>query len=203
MAELSSLTKETSSFLWDFLCEGWELCHQACCYCHPLTPWPQTYVVGSRRSEQLHLHSQQRIVTTVEDSVLRTEMTDDYNNIPPNTTSFMPVIVSTSGRLRLLFLEVHRETDRFFSSSGVHLEYSTSGLFHCLLSVFSQLKSWVGNILNHVCPLWLSHRQRSNPILFTCRRYTFLWEHPEPLLQSNTSWTTTTPGLFCFCFQEQ
>ena len=30
--------------------------------------------VGSRRAEQLSLHSQQRIVATVEDSVLRTEM---------------------------------------------------------------------------------------------------------------------------------
>jgi hypothetical protein len=31
---------------------------------------------GSHRSEQLSLFSQQHIVTTVEDSVLRTEMTD-------------------------------------------------------------------------------------------------------------------------------
>ncbi len=30
---------------------------------------------GSRRTEQLSLHSHQRIVATVEDSVLRTEMT--------------------------------------------------------------------------------------------------------------------------------
>ena len=29
---------------------------------------------GSRRAEQLKIHSQQRIVSTVEDSVLRTEM---------------------------------------------------------------------------------------------------------------------------------
>ncbi len=44
---------------------------------------------------------------------------DDYNMIPPNTASLMPVIPSTFGRLhsefvRLLFLQVHRETDRFF-----------------------------------------------------------------------------------------
>ncbi len=31
---------------------------------------------GWRRVEQLSLHSQQRIVSTVENSVLRTEMTD-------------------------------------------------------------------------------------------------------------------------------
>jgi hypothetical protein len=48
----------------------------------------------------------------------------DYNMNPPNTVSFMSGIVSTFGRLhnefvRLLFLQVHRETDRFFVSSGV------------------------------------------------------------------------------------
>ncbi len=32
--------------------------------------------MGSRRAEQLSLRSQQRIVATVEDSVLRTEMVD-------------------------------------------------------------------------------------------------------------------------------
>ncbi len=43
----------------------------------------------------------------------------DYNNTPPRAVPFMPGIGSTSGRLhrefiRLLFLQVHRETDRFF-----------------------------------------------------------------------------------------
>jgi hypothetical protein len=45
----------------------------------------------------------------------------DYTNNTPNNVSFMSVITSTSGRLhsefvRLLFLQTHRETDRFFSS---------------------------------------------------------------------------------------
>ena len=44
-------------------------------------------------------------------------------------------IPSMSGRLhsefiRLLFLQAHRETDRFFAASGVQLVKSTSGLFH-------------------------------------------------------------------------
>jgi hypothetical protein len=48
----------------------------------------------------------------------------DYNNRSPSAVSFMPAIVSTSGRLhsefvRLLFLQAHRETDRFFAASGV------------------------------------------------------------------------------------
>ena len=48
----------------------------------------------------------------------------NYNNRPPNAISLMPAISSTSGRLhcefvRLLFLQAHRETDRFFAASGV------------------------------------------------------------------------------------
>jgi hypothetical protein len=72
---------------------------------------------------------------------------------PPNATSFMPAIASTSGRLhsefvRLVFLQAHRETDRFFAASGVQLAHSTSGLFHFLRTAFStQLKGRVGNIL--------------------------------------------------------
>jgi hypothetical protein len=50
----------------------------------------------------------------------------DYNNRPPSAVSFMPTMTSTSGRLhsefvRLLFLQAHRETDRFFAASGVQL----------------------------------------------------------------------------------
>ena len=50
----------------------------------------------------------------------------DYNNNPPNSISCMPVVNGTSGRLHgelvlLLFLQTHRETDRFFAVSGVHL----------------------------------------------------------------------------------
>jgi hypothetical protein len=44
-------------------------------------------------------------------------------------------IASTSGRLhsefvRLLFLQAHRETDRFFAASGVHLAQTQRGMFH-------------------------------------------------------------------------
>ena len=51
-----------------------------------------------------------------------------------SAVSFMPAITSTSGRLhsefvRLLFLQVHRETDRFFAASGVQSAQSTSGGF--------------------------------------------------------------------------
>jgi hypothetical protein len=66
----------------------------------------------------------------------------DYNNNPPNTVSFMPVIVSTSGRLhsefvRLLFLQAHRETDRFFAVSGVQLAQTDRGQFHFRRAAFT------------------------------------------------------------------
>jgi hypothetical protein len=48
----------------------------------------------------------------------------DYNNNPTNAVAFLPAIAGTNGRLhsdfiRLLFLQAHRETDRFFAVSGV------------------------------------------------------------------------------------
>ena len=61
---------------------------------------------------------------TATDKILKYR--DDYNNNPPHAVAFMPAIASTSGRLhsefiRLLFLQSHRETDRFFAASGVQI----------------------------------------------------------------------------------
>ncbi len=75
----------------------------------------------------------------------------DYNNRPPSVVSFMPTIASTSGRLhsefvRLLFLQAHRETDRFFfETSGVQLPQTQRDMFHYRRAAFSvQLKRKVG-----------------------------------------------------------
>jgi hypothetical protein len=63
----------------------------------------------------------------------------------------MPAVASTSDRLhfellRILFLQAHRETDRFFAASGVQLAQSNQ--VHYRRALFSsQLKSKVGNIL--------------------------------------------------------
>ena len=83
----------------------------------------------------------------------------DYNNNPPNAISFMSAIPSTSGRLRsefvrLLFLQGHRETDRFFATSGVQLAQHYRDQFHYHRTVFSsQFKSRVDNILVKVAGL--------------------------------------------------
>ena len=65
----------------------------------------------------------------------------------------MPAIASTSGRLhsefiRLLFLQAHRETDRFFAASGVQPAQSNHGTFHYKRAAFlRQLKSKIGSSL--------------------------------------------------------
>jgi hypothetical protein len=62
----------------------------------------------------------------------------------------MPAIASTSGRLhsefvRLLFLQAHRETDRFFTASGVLSPETDCGLYHYRRAAVSvQLKNKVG-----------------------------------------------------------
>ncbi len=77
----------------------------------------------------------------------------DCNNNPPTSVSFMPAIASTSGRLhsefiRLLFLQDHRETDRFFAASGLQFAQSNRGLFHFRrAALFSQFLAKVGSTL--------------------------------------------------------
>jgi hypothetical protein len=54
----------------------------------------------------------------------------------------------------LLFLQDHRETDRFFAPSGVQLAHSNSELFHYLRETFSShLKSKIDNILTKTVTL--------------------------------------------------
>jgi hypothetical protein len=94
------------------------------------------------------------------------------NNMnPPNTVSFMPVIPSTSGRLhsefvRLLFLQAHRETDRFFVASGVQLAQSDCGMFHYRRAAFSdQLKNKVDLTLAKVTALRITFNLDGTPII--------------------------------------
>ncbi len=85
---------------------------------------------GSRSDPSLngHLHYPNDIDKSLNDVVTDKirKYRSDYNNNPPSVVSFMSDISSTSGRLHsefieLLFFQTPRETDRFFSSSGVHL----------------------------------------------------------------------------------
>ena len=82
----------------------------------------------------------------------------------------MPTIAGTTGRLRsefirLLFLQVHRETDRIFTDSGVHLVQSTSGFFHLRRAAFSSmLKSRVGSVLTKAEALRINLNLDGTPI---------------------------------------
>ena len=96
-----------------------------------------------------------------------------------------PAIASTSGRLHsefvsLLFLQDHRETDRFFTDSGVQIAQSTSGHFHFKCETFSsQLKSKVDNILVKAAELWITLNIDDTPV---ASRYTLTHHTRKPLV---------------------
>ena len=103
----------------------------------------------------------------------------DYNNRPPTAVSFMPAIASTSDRLhsefvRLLFLQAHRETDRFFAASGVQLAQTQRGMFHYRRAAFSaHLKAKVDSTLAKAAALRINLNIDGTPI--TSRTHT----HPS------------------------
>jgi hypothetical protein len=95
----------------------------------------------------------------------------DFNNNPPNDISFVPVITSTFGSLhsefiRILFLQVHRETDRFFATSGVQSTQSNMGVFFHFrhVSFSSMFKSRVSSILTKVVVLRINLNLDGSPI---------------------------------------
>jgi hypothetical protein len=77
----------------------------------------------------------------------------DYSNNPPRGVGFMSAIAS------------HRETDRFFATSGVLSVQSDRGFFHYLRAAFSfMLKSRVGNILAKAAALRINLNINGAPI---------------------------------------
>ena len=107
----------------------------------------------------------------------------------------MSYIPSTSGRLhsefvRLLFLLDHRETDRFFASSGVQIAQSTCGQFHYLHVAFSShLKSKVGNILTKDSALRITLNTDGAPI--ASKSHT----HPSHLQTSRLFTSSLSSGV--------
>jgi hypothetical protein len=85
----------------------------------------------------------------------------DYNKKPPNTVAFMSTIVGTNGSLhsdfiRLLFLQSHWETDRFFATSGVQSVKSKLGstCFHfrraAVLNQMGHLSHLILTLTHHI-----------------------------------------------------
>jgi hypothetical protein len=111
----------------------------------------------------------------------------------------MPGIPSTSDRLhsefiRLLFLQAHREIDRFFEDSGVQLAQSNmGGFFHFHRTAFSSmLKSRVGLILSKAAALRININFDGAPI--TSQSHTHP-SHPQTsrLLTSSLSLGVPVP----------
>ena len=109
---------------------------------------------------------------------------------------FMPAIASTSGRLhsefiRLLFLQAHRETDRFFADSGVQpAQHTSGGIFTFKREAFlSHLKSKMGSSLAKAAALRVNLNIDGAPI--TTRSHT----HPS---HSQTSHLLTSSLVFVF-----
>jgi hypothetical protein len=138
------------------------------------------------RSSDLSLNGNLRYPTdkdrslneTATDKILKYRA--DYKNNPPHAVAFMPAIASTSGRLhsefiRLLFLQAHRETDRFFATSGLQPAQSTSGgLFAFRRVVFlAHLRGKVGSTLAKTAALRVNLNIDGAPI--TSRTHT----HPS------------------------
>jgi hypothetical protein len=102
----------------------------------------------------------------------------------------MTDIPSTSGRIHsefvcLLFLQNHRETERVFVGSGVHLTYSTSGQFHYHRTVFSsQLKSKIVNILAKVEGLRITLNIDDTPLVSRSHTHPSHSETSRPLTSS-------------------
>ncbi len=120
----------------------------------------------------------------------------DYHNRPSNSISFMTAIVSTSGCLHsefvcLLFLQSHRETDRFFASSGVQFPQSVSGQFHYRRAALSsQIKANVGN---KTTPLLVNLNVDGAPI--SSKSHTVRRPDPSSLVLSLSSYRHSYIGL--------
>ncbi len=110
----------------------------------------------------------------------------DYNNNPLNDVTFIPAMSGTNGRLhsdfiRLLFLQTHRETDRFFAVSGLQSAQSNLGAtcFHFRRAA----------VLNQQVKMWTATRK---DCFFTCypqfgcRTYRISFSH-SPITFTNIS----------------
>ena len=85
-----------------------------------------------------------------------------------------PPLILHSEFIRLLFLQAHRETDRFFATSGVQITQPNRGLFHFRRAAFlTNLKAKVGSTLTKAATLRITLNIDGAPI--TSRTHT----HPS------------------------
>ena len=81
-----------------------------------------------------------------------------------NSTSFMPGVASTSGRLhcellRLLFLQAHRETEEYCRLFGVPAQTNQDSFRYKRLAFYSGIKGKVGLIFAKAAALRIRERE--------------------------------------------
>ena len=117
----------------------------------------------------------------------------------------MTPITSTSGRLHsevvcLLFLQDHRETDRFLVPSGVQFTKHDRGLFHFLRVVFSsQFKSKVDNTVVMVETLRVILKIDGTPIVSQSHTHPSHSETSRLLTSSLSLGVPVSQGTQCLC----
>jgi hypothetical protein len=134
--------------------------------------------LGKALNGRLHYNDIDKSLNETGNDKIRKYRTD-YNN-PTNTIVFMLDIVGTNGRLhsdfiRLLFLQVHRETDRFFTASGVQSAQSNLGstCFHFHhVDVLNQRKSKCGLLLGKTAVLRVTLNLDGAPITSNSHTHT-------------------------------
>ncbi len=118
----------------------------------------------------------------------------DYKNRPSNSNSFMPAVATTSGRLlcerlRIVFLQAHRETDEFAASGVEHAQHNQDQFCFRRAAFYSQLQSKVGNILTKTTALRINLNIDGAPI--ASRAHT----HPSHSQTSRLLFTSLTLGI--------
>jgi hypothetical protein len=122
--------------------------------------------------------------------------------VPLTSSPFCLILLvrlSHSEFVFLLFLQAHRETDRFFAPSGVQLAQPTSGLFHFRHAAFSShLKAKVGNILAKAAALRINLNIDGTPIASKSHTHS---SHSQTsrLLTSSLSLGVTVPRGTSVC----
>ena len=97
--------------------------------------------------------------------------------------------------VRLLFLQTHRETERFFSVSGVQFVQSDRGYFHFRRVVFlTQLKSSVGLILSKAAVLRITLNLDGVPITSTTHTHPSLSIHNKQIYVTPSHMFTPSPS---------
>ena len=104
-----------------------------------------------------------------------------------NSTSFMPGVASTSGRLhrellRLLFLQAHRETEEYCRLFGVPAQTNQDSFRYKRAAFYSGIKGKVGLIFAKAAALRININSDGSPVAMGRTHHTYIARFSPPLL---------------------